>query len=117
MAVEIRAVNARELGLAADGQTAAAAHAGAVDHDGVHGNDGLDAVGTGGLADELHHDHRADGDDGIVLIARIDQLLEHLRDQRLAAVRAIVGDDVQIGAGVLHLVLEDDDVLGAGNRR
>ena len=113
MAVKVRAVNACELGLAANGQTAAAAHAGTVNHDGVHGNDGLDAVRTGGLADKLHHNHRADGDYGIVLVARVDQLLEHLRNQCLAAVRAVIGHDVQVGAGVLHLVLEDDDVLAA----
>ena len=39
--------------------------------------------------------------------------LEHLRNQCLAAVRAVIGHDVQVGAGVLHLVLEDDDVLVA----
>ena len=36
MAVEVRAVHAGELRLAADGQAAAAAHARAVDHDRVH---------------------------------------------------------------------------------
>ena len=61
MAVEVGAVHAGELGLAAHGQAAAAAHTGAVDHDGAHGDGGGYAVGGRGLADELHHDHGADG--------------------------------------------------------
>ena len=39
--VKVGAVHAGKLGLAAHGQAAAAAHAGAVDHNGVHGDDAL----------------------------------------------------------------------------
>ena len=45
MSIEVRAVHAGEFRFPAHDQAAAAAHARAVDHDGVHGNDGADAVG------------------------------------------------------------------------
>ena len=53
VAVEIGAVNAGELGLAANGQTAAAAHTGTVHHDGAHGNGAGQVVLLGGHGDEL----------------------------------------------------------------
>ena len=63
VAVKVGAVHAGKLGLAAHGQAAAAAHAGAVDHDGVHRHNGLDIVRLGRLDDEFHHDQRSDRDD------------------------------------------------------
>ena len=74
MAVEVGAVHAGELHLAAHAQPAAAAHAGAVDHDGAHGDGGGDAVRLRGLGDELHHDHGADGEYLVILVACIDEL-------------------------------------------
>jgi hypothetical protein len=59
VAVELGAVDAGELGLVADRHAAAAAHAGAVDHDRVERDDGLDAVRAGHLGDGAHHRHRA----------------------------------------------------------
>ena len=44
VAVEVGAVHAGELHLAAHGEAAAAAHAGAVDHNGVHAHGGGDLV-------------------------------------------------------------------------
>ena len=75
VAVKVRAVDAGEFDLAADRDTTAAAHAGAVDHDGVQRDDGLDAEGLGGLGDELHHRDRADGEHGFVTV-KLQQLLE-----------------------------------------
>ena len=70
MPIEIGAVYAGEFGFAANGQAAAAAHARAVDHDGVHGYDGLDVVWAWSIPRHaLHHRQRADGNDGIVLYA------------------------------------------------
>ena len=65
VAVELGAVDAGELGLAADGDAAAAAHAGAVDHDRVQRDDGLDAVLAREVGDGLHHGYGADGVDGL----------------------------------------------------
>ena len=56
VAVKVGAVHAGKLQLAAHGQAAAAAHTGAVHHDGVHGHNGLDVVGFGGL-DEIGRAH------------------------------------------------------------
>ena len=56
MPVEFWAVHAGELGLAADRQAAAAAHTSPINHDGVHGHDGPDAIGPCGLGHALHHD-------------------------------------------------------------
>lgn len=53
----------------------------------------------------------ADGDDHVILVARVDELLQHLSDKRFAAVRAIVGDNVQIGARGLHLLLKNNNIF------
>ena len=113
VAVEVGAIHAGELGLAAHGQAAAAAHAGAVDHDGVHGDDALEAVLLAGLDHKLHHDERTDGDDQVVLVAGSHQLVEGSGDDALGAVAAIVGHDPQLVAAGLELVLEDEQVLAA----
>ena len=65
VAVEIRPVDAGELGLAADGAAAGAAHARAVDHDRVQADHGLDAVRPGGLGAGVHEVGAADGDDPV----------------------------------------------------
>ena len=83
--VKVGAVHAGELGLAA--------HAGAVNHDGAHGDGGGDAVGLRGLGDELHHHHGADGEHFIILVAGVDQLLQSLGDQPLAAIGTVIGAD------------------------
>ena len=93
------------------GQAAAAAHAGAVDHDGAHGHGGGHAIGGGGLTDELHHHHRADSEDLVILVALVQQLLQGLGDQALLAIGAVVCADLQHGGDGLELVLENDHVL------
>ena len=111
VAVEVGAVHTGELGLAAHGQAAAAAHAGAVDHDGVHGNDALQAVLLASLDDELHHDQRADGDDEVVLVAGGHQLVQRSGDDALGAVAAVVGHDAQFVAASVELVLKDEQIF------
>ena len=113
VAVKVGAVHAGKLGLAAHGQAAAAAHAGAVDHDGVHGDDALQAVLLAGLDHELHHDQRADGDDQVVLVAGGHQLVQGGGDHTLGAVAAVIGHDAQLVAAGLELVLEDEQILAA----
>src|SRR6185369_15677643 len=61
VAVEFGAVDAGETGLAAYYDPAAAAHAGAVDHDRVEADQGLDAVGAGKFRHCPHHRYRTDG--------------------------------------------------------
>ena len=83
VAVEIRAVHAGEFHFAADGQAAAAAHARAVHHDRVHGDDGFLAVFLRCQADEFHHDQRPNGDDLVEALATFQQLFERRGDVAL----------------------------------
>ena len=111
--VEVGAVHAGELHLAAHAQAAAAAHTGAVHHDGTHGNGGGDAVGLGGQGDKLHHDHRADGEHLVILVATLDQFLQRVGHQALAAIGTIVSADDQLIAGLLEVFLQNDQILAA----
>ena len=111
--VELGAVHAGELALAADCEAAAAAHAGAVYHDGVQAGVGLQAVGAGDLGDVLHHDDRTAGEHAVVLHAGLEQGLELVGDETGLAVAAVVGAYVEVVAGGAELVLHDDDVLAA----
>ena len=113
VAVKVRAVDAGEFDLAADRDTTAAAHAGAVDHDGVQRDDGLDAEGLGGLGDEFHHRDRADGEHFVIVDAGLEQLLQLDGNKAVLAVGAVVGHEIQMVAGLLELVFENDDVLVA----
>ena len=117
MAVELGAVHAGELSLAVHGQAAAAAHAGAVDHDAVHVDHRVHAVLLRDLTYELHHRQGTDADAGVILLALglglLQQLLELHGGKALLAVGAVVGHHVEILAAGAHLVLEDDDALRA----
>ena len=113
MAVKLGAVHAGKLGLAADGQTAAAAHAGGVDHDRAERADGLDAVGLGGKSGELHHLQRPDDEHFVIFAAGLDELFQLGVAEALLAVAAVVGADVEVGGVGAHLVLQDHDVLAA----
>ena len=111
--VELGAVHAGELALSADGEAAAAAHAGAVYHDGVQAGVGLETVGTGDFGNILHHDDRAAGEHAVVLHAGLEQGLELVGDETGLAVGTVVGAYVEVVAGRAELVLHDDDVLAA----
>ena len=73
----------------------------------------MDAEGLGGLADELHHGHRADGENLVILHAAFQQLLQLHGAEALLAVGAVVGHQVQVGGSCPEFLLQDDDVLGA----
>src|SRR5450759_1517538 len=111
--VELRPVDADELGLAANADPAAATHAGAVHHDRVEADDGLDAILCGGPGAELHHDGWADRV-GQVDAAGFAELLERLGDQTLAAAAAVISGDYQLITDLPHLVLPEQQALVAG---
>ena len=94
MAIEVRAVHAGKfrdpLAVLDKAQAAAAAHARAVDHDGVHADSGGYVELFGELADEFHHDERPDGDDPVVLFAALDELSERVGHQTLLPPGAVV---------------------------
>ena len=75
MTVEIRTVHTGELRLAAHGQAAAAAHARSVDHDRVHADSRFNTVFLRELANEFHHNQRANSNDFVVLLAAVYQAL------------------------------------------
>ena len=97
MAVEIRAVHTGEFDLAVYVQAAAAAHSGAVDHNGVHADGGGDAVFFREFAGKLHHHQGADGEDVVELHSAGNQLLQLAGDKAVVAVAAVVRADVQVG--------------------
>ena len=72
--VKLRPVYADELCLPAYCQTAGSAHAGAIDHDGVEGDIGRDAVLLCRKAGKLHHYRRTDGE-GLVNVLLLYELL------------------------------------------
>ncbi len=111
--VELRTVDAGKLALVAEQHAASAAHAGAVDHDGVEADHGLDAQRPGHLCDGTHHGHGADGENKIELAAGGDQFVELFRDQALFAVAAIVGHDAGFVARGAHLVFKDHHLFAA----
>ena len=111
ISVKFRTVYAGKFHFAAYSNTAGAAHAGSVDHDGVERDDGLHAKRLGGLGDELHHRDRADGEHFVILGAGLEQLLELDGNEAVLAVAAVVGHEVQMVAGGLELVFQNDDVL------
>lgn len=112
--IEVGAVDAGELGLAVDLDAAAAAHAGAVDHDGVEAGDDGDLVLAAGLGGELHHGNGADAE-GVVDGIRLAEAGERQGDDALLAHGAVIGGDVQAGQRQrVELLVQDYQVLGAG---
>ncbi len=54
---------------------------------------------------------RADGEDLVILVARVDELLERIGDKTLLAVRAVVRHQLQNAGRRAELVLKNDEVL------
>lgn len=114
MAIEFGAVDADELGLAADGDAATAAHTGAIDHDGIEGDDGFDVVGLGGIGAELHHEWGSDGDDEVWGWCLFTAFAEGLGDEGFSAEGAVVGaEDEGMGDGA-HFGFKDEELSGTG---
>ena len=115
VAVEVRAVNASKLGnlltVNVEGKTATAAHACAVDHDGVHGNGYGSAEGLCGENYELHHDQRTDGDDHIELFACFKHFLERNGNVAVLAVGAVVCHNAESVGACSEFILKDKKIL------
>ena len=82
MGIELRSIDADELGLTAYRDTARAAHTGTIDHDRVEAGFGRDVILGGREGDELHHDSRTDGDTFIDLLT-VNDLLHTYGDNSL----------------------------------
>lgn len=111
--VELRAVHAPELGFAAHGDPASAAHARAVDHDRIEADHGRNVEFLGQERHELHHRHGANGHH-LIDPALLQELFEHFGHETLAAMAAVIGADVQLVGGQSHLVFENEQILVAG---
>ena len=111
--IEFGPVDAGELDVVADSYAAPAAHAGAVDHDRIHADDGLNAERAGRLGAGLHHDGRANRDNPFRVRMLCQGLLETGGHATLHPGRAIVRADNQLIAVFLELVLPEDQVAVA----
>ena len=117
IAVEVGAVNAGKLGyafaVAVQRQAAAAAHAGTVYHDGVHGYRAGDAGGLSGLDHEFHHYQGTDGYDFVKLLALGKHFVKRYAHVAMAAVGTIVGhEEHPVGHGA-EIILKYYYILGA----
>lgn len=117
VSIEIGAVNASKLGdllaVLIKGETAAAAHAGTIYHDGVHGSDAGDSGGLGCKNNELHHYERSDGDNFIKGLTCGEHLVERYAYVAGGAVGAVIGHDIELIGACPELVLKDEQILGA----
>jgi hypothetical protein len=104
MGVEIGAVDAGEAHFAVDGDAARAAHAGAVDHDGVQRHQRAHARRARDLGAGAHHGHRPDGHHQVGLLA-LEHLAQRLGDEAWAPGAAVVGAHD-------HLVAEGAQLVG-----
>ena len=112
MSIKLRSIHAGKLHLIADDQTAGTAHAGTIDHDRVHGNDGRDAEILCGEAGKLHHDDWSDGYALRILLAVfIDQLLQNVGYDTLLAVGAIICTYIDIGRHLAKILFHNQKIL------
>src|SRR5665647_296597 len=114
VAVELGPVDAGELRVAADADAAAAAHPRTVDHDRVEADDGRELVRPCHAGHRLHHRHRPDGEYLVDTTPGGDEVGEHVGDETVPTVRAVVGRHVQLVGHPAGLLLEDEQVMGAG---
>ena len=73
VAVKVGAIYAGKLGLTAHRNTAAAAHTGAVNHNGVQADQGGNFVLFGQGRNKLHHRNRPNGNNKVVMAAAFNQ--------------------------------------------
>lgn len=113
--VEVRSVNTGKfyypLAIPVQRQTAAAAHAGTVDHDRIHGNGHRNTKRLRGGNYEFHHDQWSDGDDHIELFAGFQHFLERHSDVAVAGIGAVIGHYNQfVGAG-MEFIFKDQQIF------
>ena len=113
-AIELRTVDADELRLATNGQTAGTAHTRTIDHDGVQRHFAGDVMLLGGEVRELHHDRRTDGKN-LVYVFLFDELLDTDSHHALLAIRAIVGHDDDLVRRLAYLIFQYNKILGTAS--
>src|SRR5665213_3814820 len=89
--VELGSVNAGELAFVTEQHAAAAAHSGAVHHDGVEADHGLDAEGFSDSCDGAHHGDRANREHKVDSALGVDEPVQLHGHQALLTVTTVVG--------------------------
>ena len=112
VAIEVGTVNTSKLDLAVHRDTAGAAHARAIHHDGVERHHGFDAIGAGGVHTSVHHGHGSDGNHHRGLL-RIKQVLQSRRHKAGPARAAIVCANNQLVAELGQFVGPEHEILAA----
>ena len=115
VAVKLRTVDADEARLAANGETAGAAHARAVHHDGVERHVVGDVVFPCHQRRELHHHWWANGEHLVHLLALYHFLNANCHHAFLS-VGPVVGHYYNLVAVGPHLVFEYDELLGPSGK-
>ena len=113
MTVKFGAVHTGELGFAAYGDAAGAAHADAVNHDGVEADRGLDAKWARGFRHGGHHGHGADRNDFKHVLVFFKPVAQKLGNKALVAVTAIVRGNKQFIHKGFELVFKEQQVFAA----
>ena len=117
MPVKFGAVHTGELGFAAHADAARAAHAYAVNHDGVEADRGFDAEGARGFGHSRHHGHRAHGHDFKDALVFFKPVAQKIRHKALVAVTAVIGGDEQFVDKGFQLVFKKLAAFFALDRR
>ena len=115
MAVEFGTVHTDELRDAVHRDTAGAAHARTVDHDGIERHIGGHLILLGEQTDKLHHDGGAYGETFVHFLT-LQNAFDTLRHQSLTAVGAVVGHDDEFVGRSAHFLFEDDEVLASSGQ-
>ena len=112
VSVKFRPIHAGKTHLPAHGETAAAAHPGAIDHDGIHA-DGAGGIPAGGqVTNGLHHGQGADGENHVEALALLQKAFQRPGDKALLPGGAVIAAEEKTVAGGGHF-LRQDDLLGA----
>ncbi len=112
-AVKLWTVDADELRLAANRQSAGSAHTRTIHHDGVQADFAGDVMLLGSEVRELHHDWRTNGEDLVYVWLLLDKLLDTNGYYAFLTVTAVVGHDDHLVRTLAHLILQDDQILRA----
>ena len=108
--VELRAVNADELRLAANGQSACTAHTSTIHHDGIQADFAGNVMLLSREVRELHHDGRTDGEN-LVDMFLLNKLFDTNRHYTLFTVCSIISHDNNLVRTLANLIFKDDQVL------
>ncbi len=110
-AVELRTIDAHELRLATNRQSASTTHTRSVHHNRVERNFAGDIMLLGGEVRELHHDWRTDGKHLVDMRLLLNELLDTNGHHAFLAVATVIGHDDHLVRTLTHLILQDDQIL------